>query len=420
MSYTLYNSDGTILTIIADGTIDRFTTNLTLVGKNVPSYGQYINENFVTLLSNSASIPQNIPLNPLPGQLWYDTINSQLKIFDNDLDWRNVIGAEIDPNLPTSLGIGDFWFDQINKQLHIKPNSSTATWIIGPAFSSIIGGNGWVLPTVPVTDINGLTQNITLLENYGTVIGLINSNPFIMSSADSLTYFGTSTQQSIVAGLTIFEDIFYGGNIINKGLSLTVNLPSMFPQHFNSPDTPVYPYDYNQLITDQNPAIQRLLTMSFPPVNAQQVPFIDIRDQKGFPVGSEASIIVYTQFTNTYGFDPWVDTAEYNVGTIVQDNNRLFIAINSVGPTSFSDTPPVPASDPAHWLRLYDDHHVRRFRIVYDHGIGQNRWDAVMVYPVPQTRDENDNVTGYYQSLSNVVPEYNPNESTQNWINVPE
>jgi hypothetical protein len=178
-----------------------------------------------------------------------------LKIFDNDLDWRNVIGAEIDPNLPTNLGIGDFWFDQINKQLHIKPNSSTATWIIGPAFSSIIGENGLVLPTVPVTDINGLTQNITLLENYGTLIGLINSNPFIMSSADSLTYFGTSTQQSIVAGLTIFEDIFYGGNIINKGLSLTVNLPSMFPQHFNSPDTPVYPYDYNQLITDQDSQI---------------------------------------------------------------------------------------------------------------------------------------------------------------------
>jgi len=372
MSYTIYNSDGTILSIIADGTVDKVTTNLTLVGKNVASYGQYINENFVTVLSNSSSTPQDKPINPLPGQLWYDTVNSQLNIFDTALGWRNVIGAEINPNLPTNLGIGDFWFDQINKQLHIKPNASTATWIIGPAFSASIGGEGWVLPTAPVKDVNGITQNVTLLENYGTVIGLISSTPFLMSSSDSLTYFGTSTQQSVVAGLTIFKDIHYSGSIVNKGLSLSVNLASLFPQYAPVPGDPINPYDYNQLITSQNPAIQRLLTMAFPPVNAQQVPFVDLIDQSGFSVGSEVSVMVYT-----------------------------------------------PSGLPNPQL-AGDDQHVRRFRIIYDNSIGQNRWDAVMVYPIPQTRDITGNVTSYYQSLSNVVPEYSPNQTLQNWINVPE
>jgi hypothetical protein len=368
MSYTLYNSDGTILTIIADGTVDKFTTNLSLVGKNVASYGQYVNENFVTVLSNSASTPQDKPLNPLPGQLWYDIINGQLNVFDNTLGWRNVIGAEINPNLPKNLGIGDFWFDQINKQLRIKPNASTSTWVIGPAFSSTIGGNGWTLPAASITDINGIVQNVTLLENYGTVVGLISSGQFVMSAADSLIYFGTDTPQTIVSGLTIFGDVNYTGNLTNKGLSITVTLQSLFPQYFSQGDYgPANPYDYNQVISIQNPAIQRLLMMAFPPINAQKVPFLDLVDQKGFPVGSEASVIVHTPAT--------------------------------------IPNPPMQG----------DDQQVRRFRIVYDRGIGQNRWDAIMVYPIPK----DNTYTTFYESLSNVVPEYDPRQSNQNWINVP-
>jgi hypothetical protein len=385
MSYTLYNSDGTILTIIADGNVDKFTTNLTLVGKNVASYGQYINENFVTVLSNGASTPQDKPLNPLPGQLWYDIVNSQLNIFDTNLSWRNVIGAEINPNLPTNLGIGDFWFDQINKQLHIKPNASTATWVIGPAFSSTIGGNGWVLPMTTITDIDGIPQNITLLENYGKIIGLISSNQFVMSSSDSMLYFNTDTPQAVVAGLNMFGDIYYTGNIADKGLSITVNLQSLFPQYFSDGGFgPINPYDYNQLISIQNPGIQRLLMTAFPPVNAQKVPFIDLKDQKGFPVGSEANVIVYTP---KYYIDA-------HTGQI---------------------SPPTPGL-------ISDDHHVRRFRIVYDHGIGQNRWDAVMVYPVPT----DSTFTTFYIStktddyiLSNVVPDFDTNQSNQTWVNVP-
>ena len=52
MAYTITNSDGTTLASLQPGTSDSTTTSLTLVGKNFPGYGQFLNENFVLLLEN--------------------------------------------------------------------------------------------------------------------------------------------------------------------------------------------------------------------------------------------------------------------------------------------------------------------------------------------------------------------------------
>ena len=66
MSYTIYKSDSTYLTTVLDGQIDQTTTNLTFVGKNTSSYGNYFNENFTYLLENFAS--STAPNHPITGQ----------------------------------------------------------------------------------------------------------------------------------------------------------------------------------------------------------------------------------------------------------------------------------------------------------------------------------------------------------------
>ena len=50
MAYIIYNNDNTVLLTLADGEIDTDTTALTLVGKNVNNYGQYVNNNFYYLI----------------------------------------------------------------------------------------------------------------------------------------------------------------------------------------------------------------------------------------------------------------------------------------------------------------------------------------------------------------------------------
>jgi len=82
MAYTIVKSNGTVLTTIADGTINTTSTSLGLPGRNYPGYGQPVDENFVWLTENFASATP--PQNPLTGQLWYNTNNQTMYICPSD------------------------------------------------------------------------------------------------------------------------------------------------------------------------------------------------------------------------------------------------------------------------------------------------------------------------------------------------
>ena len=71
MAYTIVKSNGTVLTTIADGTINTNSTSLALPGRNYAGYGSYLDTNFVHALENFANASP--PTNPLQGQLWYNT-----------------------------------------------------------------------------------------------------------------------------------------------------------------------------------------------------------------------------------------------------------------------------------------------------------------------------------------------------------
>ena len=72
-------------------------TSLTFPGRNVTGYGQIIAENFLALLENFASA--NEPVNPIEGQLWYDSTNGVLMIWDNT-NWKAASGIQKGPTEP--------------------------------------------------------------------------------------------------------------------------------------------------------------------------------------------------------------------------------------------------------------------------------------------------------------------------------
>ena len=163
MAYTISNTDGSTLVLVPEKTVDEISTSLTLVGRNVNGFGEYINNNFVKLAANFANDSINPPRSPLKGQLWYDTTVKKLKLYDDG--FKVIGGAVVSSTLPASLTTGDLWFDNTTNQL--KLINSDGTLIIGPAFPLSVGENGWVLPATSVRDDNLRTKNVTFLKNYG-------------------------------------------------------------------------------------------------------------------------------------------------------------------------------------------------------------------------------------------------------------
>ena len=111
-------------------------TSLIFPGRNVTGYGQIIAENFLALLENFASA--NEPVNPVEGQLWYDSVNGVLQIWDNTA-WKAASGIQkgpTEPSIPNSK-VGELWVDTTNQQLRIF--TGTRWLLVGPAESSIDG-----------------------------------------------------------------------------------------------------------------------------------------------------------------------------------------------------------------------------------------------------------------------------------------
>ena len=81
MPYTVnYSETGKTAITVNDGTVDT-STSLKLIGKNYNRFGEYLNEDLLHLLENFAGTTP--PDNPSEGQLWYDTSDSYLKIYES-------------------------------------------------------------------------------------------------------------------------------------------------------------------------------------------------------------------------------------------------------------------------------------------------------------------------------------------------
>lgn len=221
MAYTIRNTDGTTLLLLGDGKLDTNSTSITLVGKNYSSYGEIWNNNLVQLMGNFAR--EISPTSPIKGQLWYDTLNQKLNVYDGG--WEPLNGAQISNTEPGFLNTGDLWFDSTNNQLFVKLDSGVS--LIGPAFSSTVGSNGWVLPPVTVQDnasgSSGNAKQVTLLRNYGQTRGYVANERFTIATTSTYSYL-TNNTTSTVKGLTLFGDVRATEQVYANTLTVTSNV----------------------------------------------------------------------------------------------------------------------------------------------------------------------------------------------------
>jgi hypothetical protein len=178
MAYTIVKSDGTVLTTIADGTINTTSTSLGLPGRNFAGYGQTVDTNFVHQIENFAA--NTPPASPLRGQLWYDIPNSLLKV------------APVD-------------------------NANLAQWV---TLATSSGTSTTTFGTVSVTG-NLQANNITVNNGfYGDTITVrlatVTANANITNAAITTANIGTLNTQLITSGSTSAPGVITGAWTVNS------------------------------------------------------------------------------------------------------------------------------------------------------------------------------------------------------------
>ena len=250
MAYLINKTDGTIVATVADGQVDRLSTDLTLIGKNYSGFGESLNENLVKLLENFSNTTQ--PAHPIRGQIWFDTAESKLKVYSGT-SFLPVSSATIANTQPSTLGIGDLWFNSTDAQLYFF--DGTTPILLGPSFSTSQGLSG--LKVDSILDTLNQTRVVTYLYNNGILLGIFAKDSFTPKNAIigftgnigpgfnagsleglkfnatatnaeqlggivSTTYVRKDTANSIAGQLTVTTDL---GVVIGSGgqLNLTVN-----------------------------------------------------------------------------------------------------------------------------------------------------------------------------------------------------
>jgi hypothetical protein len=299
MAYTILNTDGTTLLLLADGQVDKSATSLSLIGRNYASYGQDLNNNFVKLLANSANTSGNPPRSPLTGQLWYDTTVRRLKVYDNG--FKTIGAVSVATSQPNTLQTGDLWFDSTRQQLKIY--SSGVLYNVGPIFPASVGSAGWDLPLTTITDQDSEARDVILLRSYGTTIGLAYYNsegtnePFSMDLTDLSTYVPNATTSTVVSGLTLIGDLSVSGQVTNNYLSMAIDLDALAvgvnrdALGFRGVTTSTFGTGATDI---QNPAIEQLLNKMFPPVATTATTSTTV--MSGIPVGTQARVICKYSF----------------------------------------------------------------------------------------------------------------------------
>lgn len=205
MAYTIVKSDGTVLTTIADGTINTTSTSVGLPGRNYAGYGQTLDTNFVHQLENFADTTP--PANPLTGQLWYNTNANTLYVCPTD----GLSNANAWVSLAVSSANSTTTFGSVQVTGNLSANNVTAV-------NNVSGANG-IFTNISVSstaNISSGTANIGT-GNIGSLFTQsINAGSQSTSIALTgvLTANGAGTANSI-AGTSMWVT---GGNLVVGGI----------------------------------------------------------------------------------------------------------------------------------------------------------------------------------------------------------
>jgi len=170
----------------------------------------------VKMLENFAS--SSAPANPLRGQLWYDTSENRLKVYNGtEFSTNGIIVSSTQPN----LAAGDIWIDSLNNQMKFFDGSDLV--LVGPIFTESQGVSGFV--TESKLDTQNQTRTILKFFVGNTLIGVWSAVEFtpVISQLISELVSGSNPTGAIFKGFNLVDESYKYRGIAFKAESLIDN-----------------------------------------------------------------------------------------------------------------------------------------------------------------------------------------------------
>lgn len=225
MPYNINFSTGNVT--VQPNQIDN-SKNVTLIGRYITNYGQYLNQNLANLLQNFAGASNPDIAKSVPGQLWYDTSLHKLQVYNGSSyvpvvpvdPLATVIGETImdNANVPVAHQVLSFYLGII--KIAIFSTSAEFT----PAIT--VAGYTTIKPGLNLSTINGAvfagtSTNSQKLSNY-TALQFMRSD-VDTSNSGNVTVTGTVTANTGVALDSLQKSII---RYLNNNIRILNSTPS--------------------------------------------------------------------------------------------------------------------------------------------------------------------------------------------------
>jgi hypothetical protein len=298
MAYTIVKSDGTVLTTIADGTINTTSTSLGLPGRNYAGYGQQLDTNFVHQLENFAATTP--PANPLRGQLWYDINNSLLKLCPTD----GTSNANAWVTIAVSSGTSTTTFGSVNVTGNLTANNITAV--------NAIVGDTITVRLATVTSLATIANANITTANIGTLNTAVINAGIANTTTGALT--GTWTANGGASGNTF---IVTNGNLV----AITGVKTDNYYYANGSPFNPTGTYtnaNVSDYLTGANAVIQ--FTGNIAPTKITTTNITTGSNVTGGTMTGNFTLTAGSRFNATYAdlAERFEADAYYDAGTVVE------------------------------------------------------------------------------------------------------
>jgi hypothetical protein len=203
MSYRLNKTNGDLVVELADGQIDNTSTDVTLVGRNYRGFGELFNENFIKIIENFSNTAA--PNAPLTGQLWYDTSEQRLKIY-NGTEFRTA-GSPIVSSSQPEMVQGDLWIDNLTRKLYFYDgNQDGEITLVGPAYDRQQGKTG--LEVVSVIDDSARERVLLQFFIAGKLFAVTADDTFRLSGINKINGYPDDPNDNLIPKRQLFEPGF--------------------------------------------------------------------------------------------------------------------------------------------------------------------------------------------------------------------